>query len=111
MLAGAKTVCRKEGLPLEINIQDVIKLIGNRVCPVLGIPYDFTSRKTTNASANLVRLIPELGYVHGNCYVISRMANNIKLNVIKTKATPEQLRLVSDWIAQRNLNQESLVSA
>jgi hypothetical protein len=93
----AKIRANKKGLPFNITIADVLMLIGDGFCPVLGTPYNLSSRKITDTSANLDRFIPSLGYVLGNCTVLSKLANNIKQN-----ATAEQVYRVADWMASRD---------
>ncbi len=101
MLRSARTRARKDGLPFNITVEDILELIDDGVCPVLGIQYDLSTRKITDASANLDKFIPSLGYVKGNCAVISRLANRIKTN-----ATTEQFCRVADWMKQRQVQRD-----
>ncbi len=91
---AAKARSRKENIPFSITKEDILKLIGDGICPVLGVRYDLTSCKSVDASMTLDKIIPALGYVDGNCAVISHLANTIKSN-----ASSEQVRRVSDWMA------------
>lgn len=90
---SAKRRSREENVPFNITKEYVLKLVGDGVCPVLGIKYDLTSSKPVNASMTLDKIIPSLGYIIGNCAIISRLANTIKSN-----ATSEQVQRVADWM-------------
>lgn len=89
LLAGAKKRAAEKNLPFTLTLQDIVI---PEVCPVLGIPLRRARLVATDNSPNLDRLIPALGYVPGNVRVISRLANMIKSN-----ATPQQIRAVADW--------------
>jgi hypothetical protein len=99
MRAGAKQRAKRDGLPFSITSKDILELIGDGHCPVFGICYDVSSNKSTDASATLDKIIPSLGYVKGNCAVISRRANYIKSN-----ATVSEIRRVADWMEKTSLS-------
>ncbi len=73
-------------------------------CPVFGVelryydgkplPPGTTQRATAPNSATLDRIDPQLGYVPGNVAIISHRANTLK-----NAATPEDLRLLAEWVA------------
>lgn len=76
--------------------EKIRQLIGDGVCPVLGVKYDFSARFGQGGgdlSPSLDKFEPALGYVDGNCFVISYLANRIKCN-----ATPEQVQKVAEWM-------------
>jgi hypothetical protein len=100
MRAGAKQRAKRDGLPFSITSKDILELIGDGHCPVFGICYDVSSNKSTDASATLDKIIPSLGYVKGNCAVISRRANYIKSN-----ATVSEIRRVADWMEKIGLSE------
>jgi hypothetical protein len=104
----AKERAAKAGLPFNISVEEIIELIGDGVCPVLGIPYTLTSRKVTDASANLDRFKAELGYTKENCAVISKLANSIKTN-----ATTDQVLRVWIWMKKRldNVSDSDILKA
>src|SRR5206468_5671670 len=77
MLKGARRRAKRGNLPFRIAIEDVLELIGDGFCPILGTRYNLYSSKITDDSATLDKFIPELGYVKGNCAVISSLANRI----------------------------------
>jgi hypothetical protein len=97
MHRGAKFRAKRDNLPFDITVEDILKLIGDGVCPVLGIRYNITSSKIVDASANLDKFIPSKGYTRDNCTVLSRLANGIKSN-----ATAEQIYKVADWVKQKS---------
>ncbi len=97
MYKGAKARAKKDDLPFTITKEDILKLIGDGVCPVLKVPYDLTSNKITDRTFNLDRFIPSLGYTKENCVVMSSLANRIKSN-----ATTEQVCRVAAWMKQQN---------
>lgn len=96
---------KKRGIPWDINELDFYPLPA--VCPVLGIPliYNYGNGvKLTDNSASLDRINPKLGYIKGNVEIISARANRIK-----GSATPEELRIIADWI-ELKLGKESVAA-
>jgi hypothetical protein len=94
MWAAAKYRAKKDGVPFNINPQD-IKI--PEKCPLLGI--SLIQRKgsgTNHGSPTLDRIIPSLGYVSGNVQVISS-----KANLMKNDSTLEEMELlVKNWREQ-----------
>lgn len=86
LLQAAKARALKAGIPFEIDIEDVVI---PSMCPVLKQPM---LRKTRYAPS-LDRIKPDLGYVKGNVWVISR-----KANVMKNDATDEELKEFAEWV-------------
>ena len=76
MHKAAMTRAKKLGLPFRISVEDIV--IPDE-CPILKVPLvvDFKWRR----SPALDRIIPELGYVPGNVWVISHWANMLKQNI------------------------------
>lgn len=93
---NAKRRAEKKGLLFDITVKDVFDLIGDGTCPVFETPYALNLRRQGGASASLDKLFPELGYIKGNCFVISELANRIK-----TDASAEQVERVADWMNQQ----------
>lgn len=58
-----------------IDFDDVV---WNDVCPILGVPIDWTSDVRCDASPSLDRRDSKLGYIPGNVELISWRANRIK---------------------------------
>lgn len=84
ILLRAKSRAKEKGLDFNLEIQDI--LIPTH-CPILGIPL-----VPNNGTISIDRIIPSLGYVKGNIWIISKKANTMKNN-----ATPEELRLFGKW--------------
>lgn len=89
---AAKGRARKQSLPFDIEISDIII---PEYCPVLNIKLVQHSGRNGGEfdSASLDRIAPEKGYVKGNVQVISRLAN-----AMKADATPDQLKSFANWI-------------
>jgi hypothetical protein len=88
ILRVAKSKAKKEGIPFNLKISD---LVIPEVCPVLGIKlvaYNGENRKR-NDRPTLDRMVPSLGYVKSNVRVISFRANRVKNN-----CTLDELRAV-----------------
>jgi hypothetical protein len=82
----------KEGQPpVEFTVK-FADLDWPELCPVFGIKLDYTGQ-TMWHMWTLDRLDPEGGYVKGNVFVISQLANTIK-----SMGTAEQHRQVADWM-------------
>lgn len=84
MLNSARNRAKRDGCPCTITKADIVI---PEFCPLLGIRL---SRNKTDASPSLDKIRPELGYVPGNVWVISKRANTIKSN-----ATPEELQMLA----------------
>lgn len=76
-------------LPFDLTIKDIFI---PEFCPALGIKLEFNTGQADWNSASVDRIIPEKGYVKGNVIVVSNLANTIK-----SVATIEQLKAVSDF--------------
>ena len=88
LLKGVKQRARLHNLPCDITIDDII--IPDE-CPLLGtklVHHDKPGCYPDSPSVD--RKVPKLGYVRGNVWVISGLANRIKTN-----ATPEQIMLLA----------------
>lgn len=91
MLTKAKYRAKANGLEFSITEEDIII---PDVCPVLGMPLSYNAGKgKTDSSYSLDRIDPTKGYIKGNVQVMSSLAN-----VMKNKATEEQLILFADWV-------------
>ncbi len=75
MLARAKHLASKYGVPFDMTIDDIT--IPKR-CPVLGIELQGTAVRRGGRSPSLARLVSSLGYVSGNVLVMSLRANELK---------------------------------
>lgn len=80
---NAKRNARTKGKPFDIEVSDIVI---PDVCPVLGIPLvrgSIEKNKNTNALASLDCKDPTKGYIKGNVWVISFLANKMKQNASK----------------------------
>lgn len=77
MWTWASHRAKVSGVPFTIEVSDIV--IPKR-CPVFGIELKPGTRAHHPHSPSLDRIIPSLGYVKGNIWVISHHANAIKRN-------------------------------
>lgn len=99
ILRTAKQRAQEKDVPFDITIED-FDLPTH--CPLLGIEIDYS--RPTGYQPNqpsLDRIIPELGYVKGNVWTISRRANSMK-----NDAPPDQLKKFCENV----LNNPRLIS-
>jgi hypothetical protein len=69
---------REQGLEFNLTREDIREMFKVKVCPILGIPL-FTSKNThSHNSPSVDRIQNHLGYVKGNCRLISNRANSLK---------------------------------
>ena len=90
MVYAAKSRAKRNNLPFNINENDFDL---PEYCPILNIPLQIGNKKILSNSPTLDRIIPDIGYVKNNVWVISNKANTMKNN-----ATPEELLKFADWI-------------
>lgn len=79
-LRTIKNKCKKLGIPFNITLDQIEQ---PEYCPVLGIKLNYAwggggGFTTKGNKASIDKLIPELGYVLGNVFVISWRANKLK---------------------------------
>lgn len=78
MFSNARSRARKKGLPFELELSDITIPV---ICPLLGILLQPAhNKRPAPNSPSLDRIIPSLGYVKGNVWIISHKANTIKSN-------------------------------
>ena len=78
-----RNIAKKHGIPFTIDYDEIEQ---PEFCPVLGLKLNYkwggvTGRNRDPSKATLDRVIPELGYVKGNVFVISWRANRLKNNM------------------------------
>ena len=88
MVSRSKSRAKNAGLEHDITIDDIII---PKLCPLLDIELEsirFTDRNNTvsDATPTLDRIDNTKGYIKGNVWVVSMLANRIM-----TSATPEQV--------------------
>jgi hypothetical protein len=66
------------------------------VCPLLGIPIRVANRRNDPHSPTIDRIVPALGYVRGNVWVISFRANQLK-----NDGTPEEHEMIARGVRER----------
>lgn len=86
LVRAAKARAKKKGIPFDITIEDFIL---PEKCPLLEIPLTIGYGSSQENSYSLDKIIPDLGYVKGNVWVISN-----KANMIKNNASLEELKLL-----------------
>ena len=89
---------KQSNIPCDLNESD-IEIPTH--CPILGIEIKFEKGKARETTPSLDRIVPEKGYVKGNCYIISKKANRMKQD-----NTPETLRAILAYIEERMQNDE-----
>ena len=92
MLWSARERARRGAYPCTITAADIVI---PEFCPVLGIKIEPALNKPGPASPSLDKIIPKLGYVPGNVWVISQRANQLKNN-----ATLSELRLLVNKLSE-----------
>lgn len=75
MLNSAKQRAKKKGMDFSITLEDVEM---NWICPILHCPISVADNAKTRYSPSLDRLDSTKGYVPGNVWVISDLANTMK---------------------------------
>ena len=103
----ARTRARKQNIPFSLTIEDLASLVVSH-CPITEEPLDWEKRYVVNGhftknSPSLDRIIPELGYVPGNCAFLSHRGNAIKSN-----GTMEEHSRVIRYMAMQQLNDATL---
>lgn len=89
LVRGAKQRASKQKIPFNIDYTDIVI---PEYCPLLGIKlvkHLGSGGKKHDDSPSIDRIIPSLGYIKGNVWVISDKANRIK-----SDATIEELELL-----------------
>ena len=86
MFANSKMRAKKKGLPFDLVLEDIEM---PTTCPILGIEIKRGTIDYTDNSPTLDRIIPSLGYIKTNVWVISMRANRLKQD-----ASIEELELL-----------------
>lgn len=91
MFVKTKYRANKLGIPFDIEESDIV-IPGK--CPILLLPLSAPGRY----APTLDRKIPALGYVKGNVWVISKLAN-----VMKNDASSDELKRFAKWVSRSKL--------
>ena len=94
----AKKRAIKYNLPFNITVED---LEITDTCPLLNIPLNWNGGPRNDNTPSLDKINPELGYIKGNCRIISNLAN-----IMKNKASEKQLIIFSQNIKNYLDNEE-----
>lgn len=82
----------KQGIDFQLNKEDInIPMY----CPILNVQLTTGDKVSTTSSATIDRKDNNRGYTKDNVWVISNLAN-----MMKSKATPKELVLFSNWVAE-----------
>jgi len=95
MLTRAKKRAKDTGRAFSITKEHICL---PEVCPLLGIPLKIGDGKLCAGSPSLDCIVPRLGYVPGNVWVISHRANKIK-----NDASVVELRQIAEGL-EKQLN-------
>lgn len=95
MWVAAKKRARDQNVPFNLTLDDVAI---PKTCPILGVPLRSNARGKviTDNSPSLDKIIPSLGYVAGNVWVISLRANRIKDN-----ASLEEIEMLAKVLKEK----------
>ena len=100
LLNGARTRARKRNREFSLTLDDLLELAKQPSCPISQRPFvwrSFVSDQTTKRAhpdaPSLDRIDSSRGYTPDNVWLISH-----RMNTIKSDATPEELKLVSDAV-------------
>ena len=77
-----RSKCLKEGIPFEEEAYYAAWAARGAHCPCLGVEFEapVVGERPGPDSPELDRIVPELGYVRGNIWVICHQANKMKNN-------------------------------
>ena len=93
ILRSLKHRAKNRGLEFNLTKEDIII---PEVCPILGIPIQShigEGRGGRFDSPSVDRIDNNKGYIKGNVWVISQLAN-----AMKSEASPEQLIKFAEWV-------------
>lgn len=102
LCTDAKKRAKKQGVPFALTPEYLESLVVSH-CPITLAPIDWEKKEVVNGnagpnSASLDKIIPELGYVPGNCAIISYRGNTIKNN-----GTIDEHRRIIKYMAEQQL--------
>jgi hypothetical protein len=98
MVSRARLRATAYNVPFDIDL-DYLLSIQTEKCPAIGLVFDWTraadgvGHKPKPNSPSLDRFYPERGYVRGNVFIISYMAN-----AMKTYGTVSQVISLAMWV-------------
>ena len=100
IFSGVKSRAKKEGLIFNLEVDDVLTNLPY-YCPALCIKLSWCKRKgqagDKDTSPSLDKFYPEQGYVPGNVFWVSGLANKIK-----SKFSTAEISAVANWMNKIN---------
>ena len=90
MLQSARHRAKRDGLPCTIGLSDIVL---TECCPIFGVRLAVSDGHPAPTSPSLDKLVPELGYVPDNVWIISHRANKMK-----NDGTPGEHRQIADSV-------------
>lgn len=97
-----KNQALKKGIPFTVDLSDIEQ---PEFCPILGIKLNYgwggkSGHLRDPAKATIDKVIPALGYVPGNVFIISWRANKLKSDM-----TFEELEKIMNYIKEKTHGQ------
>lgn len=107
MIKKAKERSALKKLPFDIDFEYLLDRAPSH-CPIFNMPLEWSCFRSEKKgplpnSPSLDRIVPDLGYVKGNVWIISHRANTIKSN-----ATHEELKLVAEAVGKAIIDSQAL---
>ena len=90
LLSECRGRAKEKGIDFSITLDD---LVYTGICPILHTPLTVGNGKLSDNSPTIDRLDNSLGYVKGNVWIVSYLANRMK-----SSATKEQLIKFADFV-------------
>jgi len=81
MFTAVRSRARKRGLPFDLTtewLESELTLALESGCPLLGIEISMDAAPRSPGSPSIDKFRAELGYVQGNCWILSFAANDMK---------------------------------
>ena len=102
LLYSAKTRANKNNLPFDLTMEWLESMVISH-CPITLQGIDWTKEQVVDGklspnSPSIDKHVPELGYVQGNCSIVSHRGN-----VIKSNGTIDEHRRVVQYMAAQQL--------
>lgn len=102
ILSDAKRRAKKQGVPFSLTLE-YLKSLTVSHCPITLAPIDWAKAEVVDGnpgdnSPSLDKIVPEFGYVEGNCAIISHRGNRIKSN-----GTIDEHRRIIKYMAEQQL--------
>ena len=97
-MMSTRSKCKLQSIPFDEEAYYAAWAARGTHCPCLGVEFvvPTVGEQMTASAPELDRIIPALGYVRGNIWVICRQANKMK-----NDGTWQQLRAIADAVRVR----------